>query len=828
MNGKRIVGRIMQAVALMLLLNACTGGDPASTGGSSSESGGRAERYVVGSGIRMEDITEFYFTYDSSTNPPEFQRYRFYVEDGAYMFYHETREGGHWPLTEEDITVSGSMELTEDDREAFFDYLKNGRVKKRKNDANSGDSGPFLYLYWNGDRSKYQVFEFSSYRKQEAFEEYCIGLKTQCTDSGAVLPVNRTDQSVTHYYASIEECYDSVERNDAGFHFHHRYDVLSSTDAFLSDAMARALQDLASQYETESAEMCAKAEREAEENEDFSAYVKDDCTLFRADSRVLSFARKRDTQNNGSAAFANVRDKSFTTYNFDPESGKQIPLTDVVLDIDAFSALAAGRLYERYVDGSPNPMAKDLFESKEKLANDIGQILTGNWLYADQVYTWSPSYLGVKLLFFDEIASYEGVQAFRDNGGYYILPDCFEVTVPYSMAPEIFEASYTDLPENYFAEIETETDYLLKTAGGQTKLRVEAPTFQDESGVGSDTTLYTGEIHVLLDDEETVFENTEISPYMNFDTAVYLAQNEGKTFLYLGQEGEYGEWFVEVYEIKDGALQHVGHMEGFEPDDFPPLDPACFHTRIITGILNNPFAESRVSCVRMNTLGDDGMPAPHFMAPDTPSDYRVTGLQPSYTLAVPVTAPYWDGQGVAFMESGTKTYPAGTVIRMTHTDNKSYVLLQPDGTEEYIIAYSEKSAYGPWPEVTRIGGTPLETAFVPPYAAYTEPADAAIALETDVWDGYWWNPDTGDELWMHGFRGEFELTFGTTGDYHAGTIIYNGNPEHPVYTLKDDTGYNLADLYYLEGEYMPDDYRMMIMFHFSEGDVIAVFYQPKG
>ena len=358
---------------------------------------------------------------------------------------------------------------------------------------------------------------------------------------------------------------------------------------------------------------------------------------------------------------------------------------------------------------------------------------------------------------------------------------------------------------------------------------MEAPVFQDESGVGSATTLYTGEIRVLLGDEETVFENTEISPYMNFGTKVYLARNEGKTFLYLGQEGEYREWFVEVYEIKDGALQHVGPMEeGFEPDDFPPLDPAGFHTRIITGILNDPYAESRLSCVRTNMLGDDGMPAPHFMAPDTPSDYRVTGEQPAYTLAVPVTAPYWDGLGVALMESGTKTYPAGTVIRVTHTDNKSYVLFQPDGTEEYIIAYAEKPADGPWPEVTRIGGVAIETAFVPPYAAYTEPADAAIALETDVWDGYWWNPDTGDELWMHAFRGEFELTFGTTGDNHAGTIIYNGNPEHPVYTLKDDTGYNLADLYYLEGEYMPDDYRMMITFHFSEGDVFAVFYQPKG
>ena len=193
-----------------------------------------------------------------------------------------------------------------------------------------------------------------------------------------VVTAGDAENTVTHYNVSIGQRYDTVERNDSGSHFYHPYDVLNSTDPFLPDAMARALNDLASQYETESADMCAKAERESEENEGFYAYAGDDCTLFRADSRVLSFARKRDTHNNGSAAFANVRDKSFTTYNFDPESGRQIPLTDVVLDIDAFSKLAAGQLYERYVEGSPNPMAKDLFESKEKLADDIRQILTGN------------------------------------------------------------------------------------------------------------------------------------------------------------------------------------------------------------------------------------------------------------------------------------------------------------------------------------------------------------------------------------------------------------------------------------------------------------------
>ena len=46
---------------------------------------------TVGKDILSDDITDFYYTYDTSTYPPEFQRYRFYAEDGRYYFYHETK-----------------------------------------------------------------------------------------------------------------------------------------------------------------------------------------------------------------------------------------------------------------------------------------------------------------------------------------------------------------------------------------------------------------------------------------------------------------------------------------------------------------------------------------------------------------------------------------------------------------------------------------------------------------------------------------------------------------------------------------------------------------
>lgn len=132
---------------------------------------------IVGKNIAISDITEFYYTYATSTNPPDYQRYHFYIKNGEYFFYHEKREGNHWPLRESDKTVFGTVKLSEAEWTTFFDYLKGGKVKNREESLDSGDSGPWLYLYWKGDKSKCQEFSFESFEKKTAFEEFCFKLK---------------------------------------------------------------------------------------------------------------------------------------------------------------------------------------------------------------------------------------------------------------------------------------------------------------------------------------------------------------------------------------------------------------------------------------------------------------------------------------------------------------------------------------------------------------------------------------------------------------------------------------------------------------------------
>ena len=165
-------GILLGAVLLAVLLVKCIG----AIGGNGMDLFGK-KMYTVGTDIQKDDITEFYWTRSSSTNPPDYQRYRFYAADGKYFFYHEKREGRHWPLTENDVTVSGTKELTADEWEQFFGFLKDGSVKKRSDSAESGGAGPWTYLYWKNDRSRYQEFSFASSAAGAAFEEFCRGLK---------------------------------------------------------------------------------------------------------------------------------------------------------------------------------------------------------------------------------------------------------------------------------------------------------------------------------------------------------------------------------------------------------------------------------------------------------------------------------------------------------------------------------------------------------------------------------------------------------------------------------------------------------------------------
>ena len=133
---------------------------------------------IVGKDIRIEDITDFYYTEENINYDAYYQRYRFYIEDGKHVFFHETRErkDDYGPCTEEDTTLIGTVELTDDQWASFVDLVSGGTVKAREDSVDAGGRGPWLYLYWTNDKGKYQEFSFVSYDTEARFEEFCLSL----------------------------------------------------------------------------------------------------------------------------------------------------------------------------------------------------------------------------------------------------------------------------------------------------------------------------------------------------------------------------------------------------------------------------------------------------------------------------------------------------------------------------------------------------------------------------------------------------------------------------------------------------------------------------
>ncbi len=128
---------------------------------------------LVGTDVAKADITDFYYTVDASTYPPHYQRYRFYVEDGKKWFFHESRQGGSWPQTEEDTVASGTLEISDVIWDAFFACVEGGTVKAREEHLEDGNSGPWTFLYWTGDEGNIQEYSFASYGRRQEFEALC-------------------------------------------------------------------------------------------------------------------------------------------------------------------------------------------------------------------------------------------------------------------------------------------------------------------------------------------------------------------------------------------------------------------------------------------------------------------------------------------------------------------------------------------------------------------------------------------------------------------------------------------------------------------------------
>ena len=162
-------------VTLMLLVS-CGSKD---NGGSDFEPVTQKTDKIAGSKVSVADVVDFYYTYSWIGYNAEYLRYRFYVEDGKCMFMHDARkvEDDYGPASEEHRTSYGIKELSQEEWDRFLDLIKVGSINNPKEHTETGDSGPWLYLYYSkGNDVERMEFNFNSLGDRSDFVEFCESL----------------------------------------------------------------------------------------------------------------------------------------------------------------------------------------------------------------------------------------------------------------------------------------------------------------------------------------------------------------------------------------------------------------------------------------------------------------------------------------------------------------------------------------------------------------------------------------------------------------------------------------------------------------------------
>ena len=158
-------------------------------------------------------------------------------------------------------------------------------------------------------------------------------------------------------------------------------------------------------------------------------------TVTRADSGLLCLL-EADIDDQGSSGHK----VSFETHVYDPQTGSEFALEDLVTDVSQLPELLDAALHKKYlVDG--------MFAEDE----DAAQVVRGKLEHPDEngKLAWTADYLGMRFYF--DSADFRNADWY--NGMY--------VSIPYAEHPELFNELCTALPESYIAQLEYDTVYEL-------------------------------------------------------------------------------------------------------------------------------------------------------------------------------------------------------------------------------------------------------------------------------------------------------------------------------------------------------------------------------
>ena len=357
----------------------------------------------------------------------------------------------------------------------------------------------------------------------------------------------------------------------------------------------------------------------------------------------------------------------FSSYNFEPRTGRLLTLADVVTDIGQLPWLISEQLEYRENPFTPNylGMSAEEFFGEERYE-----------------YAWVLDPTGLTIFF---------------NGGAY---DINSVHISYEANPGLVSEEFTDVPEDYTMMIPlfVPTYMDLHGDGELTEYRVAAG-FPDASGVCT-------EIEILLNGTELHERIRSTSLW-----AVFV-RYEGRFYIYAETEDADGRASVSIFDMSGRRASLIKTLGAyFFPTAFtdtnvtaqgvhesylrmtPPTDPDAFTLYVPTDVFFPLYGFGD------HHVGDGGLPVSNDGVYDIAYDTRLVGVRLKLVGEAKMT--YWNG-GADYTP-----YPedAETGYHYIATDNESFIVIV-DNADELIRVEIERNGDG-----FTVGGVPIGEVF---------------------------------------------------------------------------------------------------------------------
>lgn len=367
----------------------------------------------------------------------------------------------------------------------------------------------------------------------------------------------------------------------------------------------------------------AKADKK-EQGSDFQAYEENSSVrVFRADSTVFSFLESCSTYTGG--AHSNT---VFYSHNYDPATGKELKLTDVIPDTSMLPEILGEKLDRDYSDAAW--LVDNVTDTiRDELSGKVPDATIAWTLGPDGITFWFEPY---------HLASYaDGTQ---------------QVTLLYSAYTDLFSEKYAAASENYVVPIDFEASYNLP---GESLLDSSIKYFQVSEDPDPDQNL----INVTV----TYGNAQKKLKIYGYKADAYLFCDNGLRYLCLNTVGD-DDWQSSYFvPMSDGSIgSMVSCSWGFY--DNIPTDPENFMMETRCYLLSTYGIDTRFR------LGAGGKPKTlDTMAylPALPADAQMGPLTTKQEMKVHILDSA-DGDAAA-----QATLPKGTKLYFYRTDARSIV-----------------------------------------------------------------------------------------------------------------------------------------------------------